>query len=89
MLHAFEDHARECDGCSDVLSGVALAVSACHSVHFSEELDVPESLVASILAETTGAAPATAEASRGFWGRLVAALPKRLPRTASARTRSM
>ena len=89
VYHAFEDHAKECDGCSDVLSGVALAVSACHSVHFSEELDVPDSLVASILAETTGVAPAAAEASTGFWGRLVARLPlsagvRRAPRFATA-----
>jgi anti-sigma factor RsiW len=88
VYHAFEDHAKACDGCSDVLSGVALAVSACHSVHFSEQLEVPDSLVASILAETTGAAPAAA-ASRGFWGRLVAALPlsagvRRAPRFATA-----
>jgi anti-sigma factor RsiW len=89
VYHAFEDHAKECDGCSEVLSGVALAVSACHSVHFSEQLDVPDSLVASILAETTGAAPAKAEAERGFWGRLIAALPlsagvRRAPRFATA-----
>ena len=31
VYHAFEDHAKACDGCSDILAGVALAVSACHS----------------------------------------------------------
>lgn len=58
VYHAFEDHAKACDDCSEILAGVAFAVTACHSTHFSEELDVPESLVARILAETTGAASA-------------------------------
>jgi hypothetical protein len=73
VYHAFEDHAKACDGCSDILAGVALAVSACHSVHFSEELEVPEGLVSRILAETTGS-PASAAAPAGVWGRLAAAL---------------
>jgi len=58
VYHAFEDHARECAGCSDIVSGVALAVTACHSVHFSEELDVSASLLERIFAETTGTHPA-------------------------------
>jgi len=86
VYHAFEDHAKACEGCSDVLAGVALAVTACHSTHFSEELDVPESLVARILAETTGArelAPVSA------WGRFTSALrlfagPLWAPRFATA-----
>jgi hypothetical protein len=66
---------------------VALAVSACHSVHFSEELEVPESLVARIMAETTGA-PAAAE-PEGRWGRVAAAFrlyagPLWAPRFATA-----
>ena len=56
VYHAFEDHAAACSKCSDVVSGVALAVTACHSVHFSEEMDVSEDLLGRILAETTGAA---------------------------------
>jgi hypothetical protein len=88
VYHAFEDHAKACDGCSDILAGVALAVSACHSVHFSEELEVPEGLVSRILAETTGA-PAAAAAPAGVWGRLAAALgrfsgPAWAPRFATA-----
>jgi hypothetical protein len=88
VYHAFEDHAKACDGCSDILAGVALAVSACHSVHFSEELEVPEGLVSRILAETTGA-PASAAAPAGVWGRLAAALgrfsgPAWAPRFATA-----
>jgi hypothetical protein len=88
VYHAFEDHAKACDGCSEILAGVALAVTACHSVHFSEELDVPEPLVARILAETTGT-PAAAEAARGPWGRLAAAFrlyagPLWAPRFATA-----
>jgi hypothetical protein len=87
VYHAFEDHAKACDDCSDVLAGVALAVSACHSVHFSEELEVPESLVARIMAETTGA-PAAAE-PEGIWGRVAAAFrlyagPLWAPRFATA-----
>jgi hypothetical protein len=71
VYHAFEDHVNACSGCSDTIAGVALAVSACHSVHFSENLDVPESLVASILTETTGAAFAKSAARPArVWGRL-------------------
>ncbi len=85
VYHAFEDHARSCEGCSDVLAGVALAVTACHSTHFSEELDVPQSLVARILAETTGV-PSAPESA---WGRLAAAFrlyagPLWAPRFATA-----
>jgi predicted anti-sigma-YlaC factor YlaD len=72
VYHAFEDHATACDDCSETLAGVALAVTACHSVHFSEEVEVPESLVASILAETSGGGVMVAE-PRGVWGRLAAA----------------
>jgi hypothetical protein len=68
VYHAFEDHAKACDGCSDILAGVALAVTACHSVHFSEEVEVPEGLVERILAETTGIARSPVK-SHGVWGR--------------------
>lgn len=70
VYHAFEDHAHSCDACSDVLAGVALAVSACHSVHFSERLEVSEALVSRILAETSGVPTAAEAASRGLLGRL-------------------
>lgn len=55
VYHAFEDHVTACDACSDVIAGVALAVAACHSVHFSENLEVPDAVFARIFAETTGA----------------------------------
>jgi hypothetical protein len=55
VYHAFEAHAHECENCSEILAGVALAVSVCHSVHFHEH-EVPESLVDRILAETSGVA---------------------------------
>lgn len=73
VYHAFEDHAEACDGCSDLISGVALSVSACHSVHFSEQLEVSESLVERILAETIGATATAKAAARpaGWRGRLM------------------
>jgi predicted anti-sigma-YlaC factor YlaD len=72
VYHAFERHVNGCASCSETLAGVALAVSACHSVHFSETLEVPDGLVAGILAETTGWAAGAASRSRfgAVWGRL-------------------
>lgn len=90
VYHAFEDHAQACDGCSDTLAGVALAVSACHSVHFSEDMEVPESLIASILSETSGyGLLAKAAARSGLAGRVVTAFrlfagPALAPRVATA-----
>lgn len=90
VYHAFEGHAQQCDGCSDTLAGVALAVAACHSVHFSEDIEVPESLVASILAETSGTGLlAKAAAKSGLAARLVSVLrsfagPALAPRVATA-----
>ncbi|MBK6314791.1 MAG: zf-HC2 domain-containing protein [Blastocatellia bacterium] len=90
VYHAFENHAQSCDGCSDTLAGVALAVSACHSVHFSEDIEVPESLIASILAETSGSGIlAKAAAKSGLAGRIVGAIrlfagPALAPRVATA-----
>lgn len=86
VYHAFEDHAKSCDGCSDVLAGVALAVTACHSTHFSEEVDVPESLISRILSETTGVPVRLAETR---WSRLANAFrlyagPLWAPRFATA-----
>jgi hypothetical protein len=69
IFQAFHNHAEDCEPCSEVLAGVALAVSACHSVHFSEELDVPDTLVARILAGTCGAQVVMAE-RHGAWARL-------------------
>ncbi len=88
VYHAFEDHAKACDDCSEILAGVALAVTACHSVHFSEEVDAPESLIARIMEETTGVAAVAAEPT-GAWGRLAAAFrlyagPLWAPRFATA-----
>lgn len=73
VYHAFEDHATACDDCSEVLAGVALAVSACHSVHFSEELEVSDALVARIMAETVGRSAFGAVDPEGRWGRFAAA----------------
>lgn len=89
VYHAFEDHAMACDDCSEILAGVALAVSACHSVHFSEEQDVPDALVERILAETAGASASASPAPTGMWGRLAAAFrlyagPLWAPRLATA-----
>ncbi|MCC6743279.1 MAG: zf-HC2 domain-containing protein [Acidobacteria bacterium] len=90
VYHAFEDHAKQCDGCSETLAGVALAVSACHSVHFSEDIEVPETLVASILAETSGTSLLSKAAARsGLAARVVSILrsfagPALAPRVATA-----
>ncbi|HQR37177.1 MAG TPA: zf-HC2 domain-containing protein [Blastocatellia bacterium] len=70
VYHAFEDHANACASCSDVVSGVALAVTACHSVHFSEELEVPDGLMARILAETTSATLAKQSRATRMLGRV-------------------
>lgn len=48
--HRFEEHANQCDECSALLTGVVYAVAACHSVHTFEEVEVPDALVASLLA---------------------------------------
>ena len=90
VYHAFEDHAQCCNDCSDTLAGVALAVSACHSVHFSEDIEVPESLVARILSETSGnGILAKAAARSGLAGRIIGAFrlfagPALAPRVATA-----
>jgi hypothetical protein len=71
VYHAFEEHVNSCGTCSDTIAGVALAVSACHSVHFSENLEVPESVIANILADTTGVAFARSAARPArLWGRV-------------------
>jgi anti-sigma factor RsiW len=48
--HRFEEHAEACGECSTLLTGVVYAVAACHSVHTFEEVDVPESLIAGVIA---------------------------------------
>jgi len=71
VYHSFETHLNACADCSETIAGVALAVSACHSVHFSENLEVPESLVSRILCETSGQGfTAKSTAASGVWGRL-------------------
>ena len=45
MYHRFEQHAEQCENCSNLLTGVVYAVAACHSVHTFEEVDVPERLL--------------------------------------------
>jgi predicted anti-sigma-YlaC factor YlaD len=87
VYHAFEDHAHACGDCSDVLAGVALAVSACHSVHFNEQ-EVPEALISRILAETSAVAAAEV-AAEGWRGRVRRAFklyagPMWAPRLATA-----
>lgn len=88
VYHAFEDHAHSCDGCADTLAGVALAVSACHSVHFSEH-EIPEGLVERIMAETVGVEALRAAQPAGWVGRLRRAFklyagPTWAPRMATA-----
>jgi hypothetical protein len=48
--HRFEEHAQQCEQCSSLLTEVVYAVAACHSVHTFEEVDVPEPLVAGLIA---------------------------------------
>jgi len=48
--HRFEEHATQCDNCSSLLTEVVYAVAACHSVHTFEEVDVPEPLLARLIA---------------------------------------
>ncbi len=48
--HRFEEHAEACGECSTLLTGVVYAVAACHSVHTFEEVEVPESLIAGVIA---------------------------------------
>src|SRR5579862_6820641 len=40
--HRFGAHPAECEACSELLTDVVMAVAACHSVHSSEEVDLPE-----------------------------------------------
>ena len=70
VFHAASGRGPVC-ACS-IRSGSCARRSACHSVHFSENLDVPDGLVSRILAETTGVAGAAAAESRGagVWRRL-------------------
>lgn len=68
VYHAMEDHFGVCEACSETLAGVVLAVSACHSVHFSETVEVPDSVIHRILAETTGTGVLVEAAGRrGLW----------------------
>jgi hypothetical protein len=68
VYHALEDHFGLCEPCSDTLAGVVLAVSACHSVHFSETVEVPDAVVHRILAETSGTGLLVeASGRRGLW----------------------
>ena len=48
--HRFEEHAEACGECSTLITGVVYAVAACHSVHTFEEVEVPESLIAGMIA---------------------------------------
>jgi len=48
--HRFEEHAEGCTDCSLLLTDVVYAVAACHSVHTFEEVEIPPSLVANLLA---------------------------------------
>jgi anti-sigma factor RsiW len=48
--HRFEEHAEGCARCSLLLTDVVYAVAACHSVHTFEEVEMPPSLVANLLA---------------------------------------
>ncbi|PYT08882.1 MAG: hypothetical protein DMF60_03660 [Acidobacteria bacterium] len=73
--HRFEEHAKKCDQCSSLLTGVVYAVAACHSVHTFEEVEVEEPLVARLIAMMPARRPRLAQrvADRfaGFAGRLI------------------
>ena len=43
--HRFEEHANECEECSQLLTSIVYAVAACHSVHTYEEIAVPDRLI--------------------------------------------
>lgn len=58
--HRFEEHTEACGECSSLLTGVVYAVAACHSVHTFEEVDVPEPMLARLIALMPERAPGPA-----------------------------
>jgi hypothetical protein len=45
LYHRFEQHAAQCETCSELLTDVVYAVAACHGVHSYEDYNVPPALV--------------------------------------------
>jgi predicted anti-sigma-YlaC factor YlaD len=81
--HRFEEHTEECVECSTLLTGVVYAVAACHSVHTFEEVEVPDPLLARLIAMMPRRAPGLARRATDHLTRLASYL---LPRpTQSAR----
>jgi hypothetical protein len=52
--HRFEEHADVCGRCSSLLTDVVYAVAACHSVHTYEEVELPETLLGSLVSIMPG-----------------------------------
>lgn len=76
--HRFEEHTEDCIECSTLLTGVVYAVAACHSVHTFEEVDVPEPMLARLIAMMPERTPGLARRAADHLVRLVGYL---LPRT--------
>jgi putative zinc finger protein len=55
--HRFEEHSRNCERCSQLLTGVVYAVASCHSVHTYEEFDVTDDLLERLLATAHSRVP--------------------------------
>ena len=49
VYHRFEEHAAQCSECSELLTGVVYAVAAAHSVHTYEEIELPSSLIETLI----------------------------------------
>jgi anti-sigma factor RsiW len=80
--HRFEEHAGGCSECSLLLTEVVYAVAACHSVHTFEEVELPASLNAGLLAVMPARKPSFARRIAGSFGVLADRLIPNPPRTA-------
>lgn len=80
--HRFEEHAEGCANCSLLLTDVVYAVAACHSVHTFEEVEMPPSLVANLLAVMPARKASFARRVAGSFGALADYLIPNPARTA-------
>lgn len=80
--HRFEEHAEGCKDCSLLLTNVVYAVAACHSVHTFEEVEMPTSLVANLLAVMPARKTSFARRVAGSFGTLADLLIPNPARTA-------
>jgi hypothetical protein len=78
LYHRFEEHTEECIECSTLLTGVVYAVAACHSVHTFEEVDIPEPMLARLIAMMPARTPGLARRAADHFVSLAGYL---LPRT--------